>query len=219
MHNALVVGGTSGLGLELSKILQEFFHVITVGRHETDSDFIYRDLSFGVPGAGELIELIGEPIELFIYAAGFYQEGNLRQLKEKDISDMLNVGLLAPISLLRRILRYQKSLPGFIVITSTSQFIPRLSEPVYTAVKAGLGMFANSVSLDPQIERTLVVAPAGMKTKFWQNTDKDTGDMLEPKWVADKILELYGELHGGDFKYKNARILRNPARVEIVEQR
>lgn len=113
------------------------------------------------------------------------------------------------------VLNHQKYLPGLIAVTSTSQWTPRLREPVYTAVKAGLGMFANSVSLDPAIGKTLVAAPAGMKTPFWKGTDKDTSDMLDPAWVADQILNLYND----DFKYKYARIMRGPSRVEIMEKR
>lgn len=37
--------------------------------------------------------------------------------------------------------------------------------------------------------------------------------MLDVKWVSDKIVEL----SSGAFKYKYAKILRNPARVEIQE--
>ena len=35
--------------------------------------------------------------------------------------------------------------------------------------------------------------------------------MLDAKWVCDKIVEL----SSGAFKYKYAKILRNPARVDI----
>src|SRR3989344_3159537 len=111
---------------------------------------------------------------------------------------MLHVGLTAPVTILNRILKNQKSLPGFIAITSTSQWTPRLLEPVYTAVKAGLGMFANSLSLDERVGKTMVAAPAGMKTNFWATTDKDISDMLDPEWVADQMLIQWSD----SFKYK-----------------
>ena len=37
--------------------------------------------------------------------------------------------------------------------------------------------------------------------------------MLDAKWVSDKIVEL----SGGAFTYKYAKILRDPARVEIQD--
>jgi|SRR3989344_6889835 len=216
--NILIVGGTSGLGLELAKKLSKDNHVIIVGRREPKFpglDFIHRDLSHGVPGASNLIELIKEPIELYVFASGFFQEGTMSQLSDSDIMGMLHVGLTAPVTILNRILKNQKSLPGFIAITSTSQWTPRLLEPVYTAVKGGLGMFANSVSLDPAIGKTLLAAPAGMRTPFWEKDGRDTSDMLDPVWVAEQILSLYND----EFKFTHARIMRGPARVELVEKR
>ena len=129
---------------------------------------------------------------------------------------MLNVGLVAPINILNRILKYQSSLSGFIAITSTSQWTPRLFEPAYTTVKAGLGMFGNSVSLDLRVGKVLVAAPSGMKTDFWRDSSRDMSMMLDPKWVAQKIIDLYNE---DGFDYKFAKILRKPPRVEVIEKR
>lgn len=146
---------------------------------------------------------------------GFYQEGNISDVSDEDIANMTNVGLLAPAMLLQRILKKQDKLAGFIAVTSTSQWTPRLLEPIYTAVKSGLGMLANSVSLDERIDRVLVAGPAGMNTRFWENSPRDMSTMLDPKWVAEQVLDQYS----GDFKYKLARILRGPARVEVIETR
>ena len=131
---------------------------------------------------------------------------------------MLSVGLTNAIYLTRQLLHEQDQLPEFIAITSTSQWTPRLYEPVYTAVKAGLGAYANSLSLDPRVKKTLVAGPAGMATNFWKDTDEkehDTSQMLDPDWVADRIIELTHE----NYSYKFARILRGPARVEVQETR
>ena len=146
---------------------------------------------------------------------GFYQEGSIRQLSDEDIKKMMNVGLVTPTLILNRILNRQERLPGFIAITSTSQWTPRIDEPIYTAVKAGLGMFAHSLSLDPQVGKVLVAGPAGMKTNFWVDAEKDTSTMLEPKWVAEQICHLYFE---DEFKYNCARILREPSRIKILEK-
>ena len=127
---------------------------------------------------------------------------------------MVRVGLTSPAMMLQRILQKQEHLDGFIAVTSTSQSVPRLREPVYTAAKAGLGMLAKSVSLDPQVSKTLVVAPAGMKTNFWKGAERE-GELLEPQWVAKQIINLYE----GGFAYKYARILRGPPRVEAIDER
>ena len=77
-------------------------------------------------------------------------------------------------------------------------------------------MFANSLSLDSQVGKVLVAAPAGMKTSFWRETTKDTSDMLDPKWVAEQIVKSYND---GQFDYKFIKILRNPPRVEVADAR
>lgn len=222
---ALIVGGTSGLGLELAILLhtKNEFEVYVTGRKEPESGqlrFVYFDIDSHTDQLphriDEITSSLPQQIDLLVYAAGFCQEDTIKQLTDDNIRKMMNVGLVAPTLILNRILNRQKRLPGFIAITSTSQWTPGIYEPVYTAVKAGLGMFANSLSLDPQVGKVLVAGPAGMKTNFWSNTEKDTSTMLEPAWVARQICQLYFE---DNFKYKCAKILREPPRVEVLEKR
>lgn len=218
--NALVVGGTSGLGLELAKLLKaNHDHVIITGRtNPKQSGLDFREVPLSLnAGSARLNWIVDDNprFDMVVYNPGFYQEGHISDLTSDQILEMVNVGFLAAVLLMQRVMKKQDYLPCFVAVTSTSQFIPREFEPVYTAVKAALGMFANSLSLDPRIGKILVAAPAGMKTNFWAGTDKDTSGMLDPAWVAEQIIKLLEE----DFKYKYARILRGPARVEIVEVR
>lgn len=226
---ALVIGGSSGLGLAIAGILKNKnkYQVFITGRRnpgKSDLHFQYLDLKGFVDDYlpsdldSDLDITIRHfmPLDLLVYSAGFYQDGTLDELDDYDIRNMINVGLVAPALLLSKILKKQRQLSGFIAITSTSQFIPRLREPVYTAVKAGLGMLAHSVSLDPRIAKTLVVAPAGMNTNFWNGVDiSKKGILLESDWIAEQIMDLFQ----GEFKYKLARILREPSRVEILDER
>lgn len=173
---ALIVGGTSGLGLELANLLrsENNFEIYVTGRNEPQ----YQQLNFihfnidsqtdQLPHrTDKVLSNLPWQIDLLVCAMGFYQKGTIKQFSDEDILKMMNVGLVVPTLILNRILNRQGKLPGFIAITSTSQWTPRIYEPVYTAVKAGLGMFANSLSLDPQVEKVLVAGPAGMKTNFW----------------------------------------------------
>jgi short-subunit dehydrogenase len=155
-------------------------------------------------------------VDTFIYTPGFYQEGNLAEISLSAIEEMIKVGLHVPIMLIRELLHHQTKIPELVLVTSTSQFVPREKEPVYTAVKAGLGQLGNSLSLDPRIEKTLVVAPAGMKTRFWKETNIDTKTMLSPAWVAGKIIAL---MNGVGYSYLCAKILREPPRIELIERR
>lgn len=217
----LIVGGTAGLGLELAKLLKsQGRDVIVTGRHDPEVDGLqYHE--FDIIKNESLADAVDEfvailpKIDLFMYAAGFYQEGTLTELGEHDIEHMLQVGIEAPIWFLRELLQRQGDLAGFIAITSTSQWTPRLKEPIYTAVKAALGQFANSTAEDTRIGKVLVAGPAGMATDFWRMTEHDISHYNDPHWVAQQILEQYD----GDYNYKFIKILRDPARVDIAEQR
>ncbi|MBU6389745.1 SDR family oxidoreductase [Patescibacteria group bacterium] len=216
---ALIIGGTSGLGLEISRRLTEYSVYVT-GRKKVEEPAVHRielELNCGQMLPSELDRVVNQlpPLGLLVYAAGFYQAKTVAQLTDADISQMLNIGLRAPVMLLQRILMKQKTLPGFIAITSSSAWTPRKDEPLYCATKAGLSMLADALAEDPACGKVLQVAPGGMKTPFWDGTDKDTSDMLDPSWVAGEVQREFE----GDFSYKYIRIFRSPARTEIEEVR
>lgn len=217
MKNALVFGGTSGLGLEVATLLKDEGYLVTVcGRTRpadtrglairtfdvTKDDYLAR--------IGGVLHTTGN-IDLLVYAAGFCQQSPLLSLSQKEIEDMLRVGLSVPIALMRYILQLQKTLPKFICVTSTSQWTPRADQSVYCAAKSGLGMFADSMSLDGAVQKTLVVGVSGMDTPFWRNSDCDTSAYLNPHWVAKQTLEELEE----DFSFRHIKILREPTRVLI----
>ncbi|MEO6536840.1 MAG: SDR family oxidoreductase [Candidatus Paceibacterota bacterium] len=220
MRKALIIGGSSGLGLKLAEMLAPDYNVSVTGRRdpkntltwfhklELDSDSLGKDLD------ALLLDL--SEIDLLVYAAGFYQEGTIDDLSDRDLEKMNRIGLMAPAMILQRILNQQTKLPGFIAITSTSQWTPRLLEPMYTAVKAGLGMLASSIAKDSRVDKVLVAGPAGMDTRFWEKRPRDPNTiMLDPGWVSEKILDEWE----GNFRYKFIRVLRGPERIEIIETR
>ena len=154
-------------------------------------------------------------VDLLVYAAGFYEEARIAESSDAFITKMERVGLLAPMLLVAKLVRKQSSLAEFIAITSTSQWTPRELEPSYSAVKAGLGMFSNSLALDPVIKKVLVVGVAGMATPFWKSSGRDVSTMLHPDWVAEQVATQLTE----EYCYKLVKILRNPSRVEVAESR
>lgn len=218
-QTALIIGGSSGLGLEMARLLSINCKVIITGRKDPKKSGVrFKELVLDKASlSADLDAFVAElpSIDLLVYAAGFFQEGILSDLSDTDIEKMNRVGLLAPALLLQRLLKKQGGLSGFIAITSTSQWTPRVLEPMYTAVKAGLGMLSNSLSLDERVGKVMVVGPAGMQTRFWESDERDTSNMLDPAWVAQEALAAWKD----DFKYKFLRALRNPSRVEIVETR
>lgn len=219
----LIIGGSSGLGLELAKrITARGFPVICTGTrkqaaiphgaryHQLELHDIRR-----VPERIDRILARYAHVHHLIYAAGFEQQLPIDELDWGRLTEMAAVGILAPEYLMHRLLKRKRQLEGFIAITSTSQWVPRANEPAYAAAKAALGHFAASVALDSRMKKTLVVGVAGMRTDFWRNQpDKNTSAMLDPAWVADRICEHYDE----QFTYRFIKVLSGNAQQGIVHR-
>jgi short-subunit dehydrogenase len=215
--SCLVIGGTSGLGFEIAKQFRELGdRVVITGRQNPKE---YGELDLGPNGLVKRIEELvkGLPrLNSLVYAAGYYQEGRITDLSEEEIETMLNVGERGLIYSVRAILNKQDELDELITITSTSQWTPRQKEPAYNAAKAAAGHFSNGMAEDGRIKKVLVAGPAGMQTKFWDGVERDDlHTMMDPTWVAEQVIKL----RNSDKKYRFARILREPQRVELVEER
>lgn len=190
------------------------------GRQSLDEEGLrYEHFDLSAPDLpqriSELIERLPE-INTFIYAAGYFQEGRVTDLSEEQIEEMINVGGRGLIYFTRAILAKQGKLDELITITSTSQWTPRKLEPIYNFAKAGAAHYSNALAEDGRVAKVLVAGPAGMNTAFWEGVDRDDLDkMLDPSWVATEILKL----REGEYTYRFAKIMRQPARVEVVETR
>lgn len=218
-HN-LIVGGTSGLGLEIARnMAANDEQAIITGRHNPNVGFAeYHEFDLtgdNLPARIGQFVLDLPPIKSMVYAAGFYQEGHITELSDDDVDNMINVGGRGLVFFTKKLLEKQEQLDELVTITSTSQWTPREYEPVYNFVKAGVGHYSHGQSLDPRIGKTLVVGTSGMATEFWHGTDKDTSSMLRPEWVSRQVMMLRQR----DDKYIFAKILGAtgdlPKRVEI----
>lgn len=219
MH-VLIIGGTSGLGLELARRFRDGGNKVTVtGRRELKEQRIEtarfelseNDLPKRV---FKLLQRL-EEVDVFIYAAGYFQESRITDLTDEQIEEMIDVGGRGLIYFVRDILKKQGSLKELITITSTSAWTPRQKEPIYNFVKAGAGHLSNGLAEDGRISKVLVAGPAGMKTNFWENNPRDMSAMLDPEWVAEEIMKLRND----EYKFRFAKIMRDPPRVETVETR
>ena len=218
--NILIVGGSSGLGLDLAKHYVRAGHTVCVtGRHDPKlAGSTYIELKIGGDSnnlASSIDHVLAKfpAVNTLIYSAGYCQRSYIDELSDADITQMTNVGLLAPMLFVQRLKNNLDTPLKVMLVTSSSQYTAREMESVYCATKAGLGMFGASLVRDKKIGKVLVVAPSGMRSTFWRESNVDVTGMLETQWVADQIVEL----SSGKFKYKYAKILRNPERVVIEE--
>lgn len=220
MH-ALIIGGSSGLGLALAKQLaDEGAKVIVTGRTDPKVKTItFKRFDLSAPSLPKRLKTLlhdTPKIDLFVYAAGYYQEGRITDLTETQIEEMLNVGARGLLYSVQALLEKQGTLDCLLVISSSSQWTPRKLEPVYNFVKAGAAHFANAMAEDGRIKKVLVDGQFGMQTGFWRNLKHPEWDkMLKPDWVAEQIRDQLAQ----DFTYRFIKIHREPPKVEEVETR
>lgn len=221
MHKRiLIIGGTSGVGAELAKHYVNAGHDVWItGRRrpeKTEATFLPLNISADPKQLAQDLDLLLADIgklHTLIFAAGYLQRGHIDDLTDDGLATMVNTGLLAPMLLVQRLKREAIGPLKVILISSSSQYTPREREPAYSATKAAMGMLGASLARDPDLGKVLVVAPSGIATAFWDGSGEDTSTMLDPHWVSNQIVDLFS----GPFKYKYAKILRRPARVEVVE--
>ena len=214
----LVVGGTSGLGECLADRFESElgYRVVVAGRTMRRAERPFCWVNFGsctrplVEHVESVLGLHGldRGIDCFIYAAGVPEDGRIDELSDEHEQEQFDTGLRAPHMFLSRIMKRQGKLDGLITIGSTSEQTARLREPLYCMVKSGLVGYARSLALDERFGRIVHAAVAGMKTTFLERLGRDTTEMLDPDWVAGKILE---EWSAPAFKHSHMLFARKPA--------
>lgn len=222
MKKALIIGGSSGVGLALAKQLKDTHEVVVTGSKDPCVEGIsYTPFHVNANNMDmgraciQLLRDVGMP-SIFIYAAGYAQWGSLHQQLPSAIMRMWNLAAIAPSLFMQQILEEyfpKRRTLDCVFITSTSASVPRSMESVYAGAKAGLAHFGRSVGLDPCV-RMLIAAPAGINTKMREGLPQADGEMLEPTWVAVQILEQLEYVQAGN--PREVLLLRDPPRVEVV---
>ncbi len=159
--NILIVGGSSGVGLELARHYISDGHTVCItGRKNPElkhAQYERLDITANADQLGQDIDTLlnrFSGINTLIYCAGFRQRALIDALNDAAIKQMINVGLLAPTLLVQR-LKNQLDIPlKIMLITSSSQYTAREQEPVYCAVKSGIGMLGASMAFN--LEESLV---------------------------------------------------------------
>lgn len=198
MKKILIVGGASGIGLSLAKVLSE--------RKETEKIYIVDKKPLSKEYQGEktksfVFDLTNEDYSFFdnfadidslIITAGFAKLSLFNDLSEDYIINSFKVNSLAPIRIIRHFYDKLLSKTDFYcgVMVSISGFMSSPFFSVYAATKAALKIFIESVNVElikaESTNRILNVSPGSIKgTSF--NGGKTDLDLT--RQLAQEIIQ------------------------------
>lgn len=203
---ALVTGGSSGIGAATARVLAGAgAQVLVAGRdagrladvaRQTGGTALAADLATpdGPAGLAEAARQAAGPggIDLLINNAGFGWAGPIGEMTTARTAQLIAVNLTAPIELTRLLLpgMTARGRGHIVFVSSIAGATAVRGEAVYSAAKAGLGYFAES--LDHELAgtgvRTSLIVPGVIDTPFFERRglpyDRRRPAPLPPERVA-----------------------------------
>ncbi len=205
----LITGGTSGIGLELAKrLLARGNTVIVTGRDQEKLDAVKQSL----PGIHAFQSDVSDPaaiaalhttvvtqfptLDTLINNAGIMRNLKLNQTQDLNhATKEIEINLSGPVRMIQAFLPHLKTRKSALIVNVSSglAFIPFPAAPVYSATKAALHSFTQSLRV--QLEGTSVtvveLAPPGVETplfrgEFAEETQGQKG--MDVKVLASKAI-------------------------------
>lgn len=182
----LITGGTSGIGLELARqLLARGNTVLVTGRDPAKLDATRQAL----PGAHVFPSDVSEPaaiaalhervlkefpaLDTLVNNAGIMRNLDLNQERGlEDVTREIETNLCGPVRMVQQFLPHLKTRPGALIVNVSSglAFIPLPISPVYSATKAALHSFTQSLRVQLAGTGVTVVelAPPGVETPLFR---------------------------------------------------
>ena len=200
----LITGGTSGMGLELAKQLLERRNVVIItGRSQEKLESAKRALpgvhtiSSDVEDSAAIAALYEDVIAKFpaldtlINNAGIMRVQKFNQGQGlDDITREIEVCFSGPVRMAKQFLPHLKTRKGALLInvSSGAALIPFPISPVYSAAKAAVHSFTESLRVQLKYTSVKVVEliPPGVETPLFRNEEFER-EMKVPKGMDVKV--------------------------------
>jgi len=216
---AVVTGGSSGMGLAISKKLQNMgMHVIVFDKQIPPEDFEFYHVDISNDGEIKAALSLIPHLDIVVNNAGIYFEKYLEDTTNEEIDTMVDINIKGTYLMMRNTIEKIKASKGSVVIiASCLGLVPELTSPLYCTTKAGLIMLIKCLA-QQYAElgiRVNCVLPGPINTPLLQNSfpDQETADRCsdriplkrigEPEDVANMVAFLVsdeaGYITGGAF--------------------
>ena len=170
---AVVTGASSGLGRAMArKFKQEGFYVVAISRKKPEDGVcdchIAADLTDKQSleaAAGEILAL--DRVDVFINNAGIGAYAKWDELKEEELRNLMELDFFAPVLLTVKTLPVlRKSKACVVNISSAAGLLPVACMGAYSAAKAALRMFSDTLKTEERDLHVVTVYPGRISTGF-----------------------------------------------------
>lgn len=173
---ALIIGGSSGIGLAVAeKLVENNYKVYNGSRRKcplpTVQNF-FIDVANTTVIKDTIIEILSKEnkIDLLVYSAGFSMASPVETVLTTDYNYLFKVNVFGAIESIKAVVPIMKKqyYGHIILISSIASTIPIIYDPYYCASKASLNMLAKTLhaELKQYNIRITSVLPGGTKTAF-----------------------------------------------------
>jgi short-subunit dehydrogenase len=203
----LITGSSKGLGESLALVFsQNNYNIILHGKNEQNLEKVRKKViennvdCYIVKGdinsehtLNELVKIAKEKnISILINNAGIDSDKVFEEVSQLEIENVLNTNLTSPIKLINKVYPFfiEKQSGTIININSIDGFRAKPLKAIYCASKYGLKGFTDSLRFEAKKNNIKVIGVylSGMKTEMSKAAGKDLSKSMEPKEVAQLIL-------------------------------
>ena len=176
---AIVTGGSSGMGLAISKKLKQMgMEVVIFDIQNPPDDFPFYHVD--IRNDEQIKAAISQipKIDILVNNAGIYFEKYLEDTTNDEIDKMVDVNIKGTYLITRNAFQKVKESKGnIVIIASCLGLVPELTSPLYCTTKAGLIMFTKCLAqqyADCGV-RVNCVLPGPIDTPLLQKSFLDEG--------------------------------------------
>ncbi|MGN6712286.1 SDR family NAD(P)-dependent oxidoreductase [Anaerocolumna jejuensis] len=199
MKTAIVTGASSGIGLEITRMLLELdYRVYAFGRNfppNLPNSKCFCPITCDITNTLRLTEHIKEiqkqeEIHLLVNNAGVGYFGPHEELNQKKLHEMVSVNVEVPLLLSQLLLRDLKKHKGIIInISSVTASKSNTHGCAYGATKAALTSF--SASLFDEVRKygvkVCTIHPDMTKSNFYRNADFKEGETSDTYLLPEEV--------------------------------
>jgi 2-C-methyl-D-erythritol 4-phosphate cytidylyltransferase len=187
----VIFGGTSGIGLEMARICNEFGGIVYSFSRKNNTDIRNID---DIKSALKTVYKNNNKIDYVVCSAAIVNVCTIEECTIGSVLDQINTNLVGNIFVAKESIPYLKETQGSLVFFASSSYSRGRKEySVYSATKAAMVNFTQGLSeeLEEQNIRVNIVNPDRTDTPMRRKYFKDyKPTLIDPKTVASAALRV-----------------------------